>query len=40
MISTSTIRISCVVRGEQLEQAVVALHNEFQPPLTAEEVGA
>jgi len=40
MISTSTIRISCVVSGDQVDQAVQALHDEFQPPLTAEEVGA
>jgi aspartate kinase len=40
MISTSTIRISCVVRGDEVEQAVKALHHEFQPPLIAEEVGA
>ena len=29
MISTSTIRISCVVRGGQVEQAVQALHKVF-----------
>jgi aspartate kinase len=29
MISTSTIRISCVVRGGQVEQAVQALHRVF-----------
>jgi len=40
MISTSTIRISCVVSGDQVDQAVQALHDEFQPPLMAEEVGA
>ncbi len=40
MISTSTIRISCVVRGEQLDAAVVALHDEFLPPLVSDEVGA
>ncbi|HJR87536.1 MAG TPA: aspartate kinase [Acidimicrobiia bacterium] len=40
MISTSTIRISCVVRGDQVDEAVAALHREFQPPLVAEEVGA
>jgi aspartate kinase len=40
MISTSTIRISCIVSGDQLDQAVVALHHEFQPPLVAAEVGA
>jgi len=40
MISTSTIRVSCVVSGDQLEKAVAALHAEFEPPLVAEEVGA
>ncbi|MFN2485587.1 MAG: aspartate kinase [Acidimicrobiia bacterium] len=40
MISTSTIRISCVVSGDHVDQAVQALHDEFQPPLMAEEVGA
>jgi aspartate kinase len=29
MISTSTIRISCVVRADQVEQAVQALHDAF-----------
>ncbi len=29
MISTSTIRISCVVRGDQVEQAVRTLHSAF-----------
>jgi aspartate kinase len=32
MISTSQIRISCVVRGDQVDDAVRALHAEFQPP--------
>lgn len=40
MISTSTIRISCVVRGEDAVRAVEALHSAFEPPLVAEEVGA
>ena len=40
MISTSTIRISCVIRGSQVEAAVKALHAEFDPPTTFEEVGA
>jgi aspartate kinase len=40
MISTSTIRVSCVVRGDQLDEAVIALHEEFQPPLIDAEVGA
>jgi aspartate kinase len=30
MISTSSIRITCVVRAEQLEQAVQALHDAFE----------
>jgi aspartate kinase len=30
MISTSSIRISCVVRGEQIEKAVRALHDVFE----------
>ena len=37
MISTSSIRISCVVRAEAVEDAVVALHNAFgldeEPPV-------
>ncbi len=40
MISTSTIRISCVVRAEQVEAAVQALHRAFEPPMVSEEVGA
>ncbi|HEY6629214.1 MAG TPA: aspartate kinase [Acidimicrobiia bacterium] len=40
MISTSTIRISCVIRGSQVEAAVKALHAEFDPPTIFEEVGA
>lgn len=39
MISTSTIRISCVVKAGQLEAAVRALHDEFEPPVISEEVG-
>jgi len=30
MISTSTIRISCIVRSEEVEQAVRALHRAFE----------
>jgi aspartate kinase len=30
MISTSTIRISCIVRTEQVERAVRSLHNAFE----------
>ena len=40
MISTSTIRISCIVRLEQLDRAVQALHAEFNPPVITQEVGA
>jgi aspartokinase len=29
MISTSDIRISCVVKGERIPEAVAALHAEF-----------
>jgi aspartate kinase len=29
MISTSSIRISCVVRSDQVDQAVRALHGAF-----------
>ena len=35
MISTSSIRISCVVRARDVEKAVLALHSDFeldQPP--------
>lgn len=39
MISTSTIRISCVIRVEQVETAVQALHDAFGPPQTPEEEG-
>ncbi len=40
MISTSTIRISCVVRADDVEAAVRALHAAFDPPAIYEEVGA
>lgn len=40
MISTSTIRVSCIVRGDQLDAAVQALHKEFDPPMITQEVGA
>ena len=40
MISTSTIRISCVVRADEVEAAVQALHHAFEPPAVYEEVGA
>ena len=40
MISTSTIRISCVVRASAVEEAVRILHKEFDPPMTHSEVGA
>ncbi|MGQ0848856.1 MAG: aspartate kinase [Actinomycetota bacterium] len=39
MISTSTIRISCIVREAQIEDAVTALHAAFEPPMVGEEVG-
>lgn len=39
MISTSTIRISCVVRGDQADDAVQALHAAFEPPMINEESG-
>jgi aspartate kinase len=32
MISTSSIRISCVVALKQIEEAVRVLHAAFQPP--------
>jgi aspartate kinase len=32
MISTSDIRISCVVKGDHVLDAVAALHTEFDPP--------
>jgi aspartate kinase len=32
MISTSSIRISCVVALEQIEEAVAVLHAAFEPP--------
>ena len=37
MISTSPIRISCVVRGRDLEAAVESLHAGFAPPTRPEE---
>ncbi|MFP5333029.1 MAG: aspartate kinase [Acidimicrobiia bacterium] len=40
MISTSTIRISCVVRASEVDRAVQLLHAEFDPPLVETEVGA
>lgn len=40
MISTSTIRISCVVRAADVEEAVRLLHREFEPPMVNSEVGA
>ena len=39
MISTSTIRISCIVRGHQVDDAVRALHDAFDPPMVNAEVG-
>jgi aspartate kinase len=40
MISTSTIRISCVMRADHVAEAVRALHAAFEPPMISEEVGA
>jgi aspartate kinase len=40
MISTSTIRISCVVGGDDVGKAVQVLHDAFDPPMIAEEQGA
>jgi aspartate kinase len=40
MISTSTIRISCVMRADHVAAAVKALHAAFDPPMISEEVGA
>jgi aspartate kinase len=37
MISTSAIRISCVVRADQVEAAVKVLHAAFDPPTIGEE---
>lgn len=40
MISTSTIRISCVVGGDDVNRAVQVLHDAFEPPMITEEQGA
>jgi aspartate kinase len=40
MISTSTIRVSCVVRESDVERAVQVLHDAFEPPMITEERGA
>jgi aspartate kinase len=40
MISTSTIRISCIVHEEQVEDAVRALHRTFSVQMINQEVGA
>lgn len=37
MISTSPIRISCIVRGDDVEAAVRSLHEGFQPPSSPTE---
>jgi aspartate kinase len=37
MISTSTIRISCVIKESQVEDAVRVLHDAFEPPMVEEE---
>ncbi|HSG80158.1 MAG TPA: aspartate kinase [Acidimicrobiia bacterium] len=36
MISTSPIRVSCVIAADRVEQAVRALHEAFDPPMRAE----
>jgi aspartate kinase len=36
MISTSPIRVSCVVEAGLVEKAVRALHNAFDPPMRSE----
>ena len=38
MISTSSIRISCVVAQEQIEEAVRVLHAAFEPPMMVGEL--
>ena len=38
MISTSSIRISCVVALDQIEEAVRVLHDAFQPPTMVGEL--
>ena len=37
MISTSTIRISCVVRADRVEDAVRTLHQAFEAELTGDD---
>lgn len=39
MISTSTIRISCVVRSDRVEDAVRTLHSAFEEELAGEAAG-
>jgi aspartate kinase len=39
MISTSTIRISCVIRADRVDEAVRVLHAAFDPPAITEERG-
>ncbi len=39
IISTSSIRVSCVVRASQVEEAVRAIHERFQPYLEERERG-
>jgi aspartate kinase len=39
MISTSTIRISCVVRSDRVQDAVRALHQAFETELLGESAG-
>ncbi|MFQ5948381.1 MAG: aspartate kinase [Acidimicrobiia bacterium] len=37
MISTSPIRVSCVIGSDRVEEAVRSLHDAFQPPTRLEE---
>jgi len=40
MISTSEIKISCVISKEETEKAVRAIHNKFQLDAASKENGA
>jgi aspartate kinase len=37
MISTSPIRVSCVIESDRVEDAVAVLHESFDPPVVQEE---
>ena len=39
MISTSAVRVSCVIATERAEEAVRLLHAAFEPPVTADGAG-